>query len=114
MRFSKFYFLLLLAVFTASSAFSESITPTQLTSAYKVEGGGSIVMTDYVLVMTVNDPDDTIRKFTIQNAKGQLVLEVDGCNNDQCDRDLSSLGSGSYMVTVYTDNNDRFMGMVEL
>lgn len=114
MRFSKFFCLLLLAVFTASSAFSESITPTQLTSNYKVEGGGSIVMEDYIIAMTLNDSDDNIRKFTIQNANGQLVLEAVGCGSDHCENDISSLGSGTYMVTVYTEKNDRFIGMVEL
>jgi hypothetical protein len=116
MTFLKFYFLLCSLLFTTTSKvdFSQKaeFTPSCLHTT-SVQGG-SIVITDVIMLIILNNPNDNINTIQIMNVTDQLVLETGLCGNNQCEYDLSSLESGCYTVIVSTEKNDSFSSLIEL
>lgn len=115
MSFLKFQFLVLLSV----ALFATRPTSLGIQAQYEspfpsaIKGGGSIIMADVILAITLNNPEDHITYFQVVNANQELVLQGESCGSSSCEHDLSSLSPGSYTVNVHTEQNDSFSGVIE-
>ena len=79
-----------------------------------IKGGGSIVMTDVIMLVVLNNPNDNITTIQIVNNMNQLAFETHSCTNNHCEQNLSALSSGYYKVTVYTEQDDSFSTVIKL
>lgn len=114
MTFLNFYFLLCIGIFTTAPAIDSSqITKPKLPISVAT-GGGSIVITDVIMLITLNNSNDIINTVQVIDMTDQLVLEVNSCGSYQCEYDLSLLDSGSYTIIVNTEKNDSFSSLIEL
>lgn len=93
------------------SAHHDSPSTTQQTS---IKGGGTIVMSDIIMAVTVNDSQDPVQNVVVLNAVNEPVFQGSGCGSHQCSYDLSSVASGSYTAVVYTEQGDSFSENIQL
>lgn len=116
MTFLKFYFLLCSSLFITVSKIDFSQMEESTLSYFHTTSaeGGSIVITDVIMLITLNNPNDNINTVQIMDITNQLILEINLDGNNQCTYDLSSLESGSYTVSVSTEKNDYFSSLIEL
>lgn len=116
MRISKILLFVCVALFSAAP-YSYGILNANAPKASieaPIPGGGNIVMTDYIIALTLNDVDDNITAIQILDVDGQVVYDEGSCGSYHCTHNLSSLESGNYTVTVFTEKNDTFSGGIKI
>jgi len=76
---------------------------------------GIIIMADEILMRVDTDNSSIIiDNIEVFDQSENLVMQIAGCNAQECLVDISSLGAGTYDVTVTTDNGYTFSGTVTL
>ena len=116
MNFSKSKFLLCIALCATSlinSANASVNTDKQAIHQQKVEGGGTIVMTDIIMAVTVYNDQDHIYKVVVLNSENEPVFQENGCGSNQCSFDLSTVASGNYTAVVYTEQGGSFSATIQ-
>lgn len=77
--------------------------------------GGTVVITDEILLrVNTSNASVIVSNIEIFDQSENLVMQVQGCNLQECLADISSLGAGTYDVVVTTNNNYSFSGAVTL
>lgn len=118
MRISKYQFLLFvvsLAIVSTSYGFlpsKKNLSDRQ--PMFLIKGGGSIVMTDVIMLVVLNNPNDNITTIQVIDNTNRLAFETHSCANNQCEQDLSALAPGYYKVNVYTEKDDSFSSIIKL
>lgn len=79
----------------------------------KVKGGGTIVMTDVIMAVTLNDLEDRVIKVVVLDAENDATFQKNGCGDNQCFFNLSTVASGSYTAVVYTEKGDSFSATIQ-
>jgi hypothetical protein len=117
MRILKNEFLISLALFATITTYSDNtLVEDVLLSIHqqKIEGGGTIVMTDIIMAVTVNNPQDPILKILVLNSIKEPIFQEDGCGSYHCSFNLSTFVSGNYTVIVFTEQGDSFSASIQL
>lgn len=116
MRISKIFLFLCIALFSAAPYTYGTLNANASKSSIEapIPGGGNIIMADYIIALTLNDVNDNITAIQILDADGQVVYDEESCGSYHCTHNLSSLESGNYTVTVFTEKNDTFSGGIKI
>lgn len=117
MRILKNKFLISLALCATITTYSSDTLAKnvlQVIHQQKIKGGGTIVMTDVIMAVTVNNSQDPILKILVLNSSKETVFQENGCGSHYCSFDLSPLISGNYTVTVLTEQGDSFSASIQL
>lgn len=80
----------------------------------EIPGGGVISIEDIDLRVNTGNPSISVEEIKIFDQSGNLVMQVGGCNQQECLVSLSTLAAGTYDVTVTTDSGYTFSGTVTL
>ena len=75
-------------------------------------GGGTIVMDDIILAVTVNDAQDDVQQVLVKSLQGTVVFQAGGCGSNHCTYNLSALAEGTYNVVVTTQSGDQFSDQI--
>jgi len=68
-----------------------------------------IIMEDMALTVNTENPNDGITYFQVLNEdRTDVVYEAVGCGLSSCTYDVSQLTSGTYYVSVSTENSNNF------
>lgn len=73
-----------------------------------------IVMDDDVMLVSTSPTNGHINDIQVFDSNSTLVNQNSGCNDSECNVDLSSLTSGRYSVTVKTTTSYTFSGSIEV
>lgn len=111
----KFLILIFLFTFGNTNAYV-NVFPTVKNSLVLEDEfvAGIIMIEDVVLRVNTDNSSIFIDEIEVYDQSENLVMQILGCNLQECLVDLSSLAAATYDVNVTTDNNYTFSGTITL
>jgi len=113
MKFLILNFLLVFA-FGNTNAYVFPTSSNDLAFVVEEIPGGVISIEDIDLRVNTGNSSISVDEIQIFDQSENLVMQVGGCNQQECLVSLSTLTAGTYDVTVTTDSGYTFSGTVTL
>ena len=112
----KFLILNFLFVFAFGNTNAYVLPTSNAHLAFIVEElpAGVVTVEDINLRVNTGDSAIAVDAIEIFDQSESLVMQVGGCNQQECLVNLSTLAAGTYDVTVTTDSGYTFSGTVTL
>ncbi|MEM8526135.1 MAG: hypothetical protein AAGG68_15960 [Bacteroidota bacterium] len=114
MEFLMFLFLVLFPDLNQSVEQTVVMDVVPITVSTVEIPGVTIVMSDDILFVNVDVPNDPIDDIELFDSSNVSVLRAENCNATEWSVDLSTLSSGDYSVEVFTTLANTFSATITI